>query len=150
MKTIRLGKTELIVSSTGFGALPIQRTEMGEAVRILRAAYEGGITFFDTANAYTDSEKKIGEALSDVRDRIVIATKTAAKDADTAKAHVLNSLKMLRTDHIDIVQLHNMKKVPDPGDPQSPYRALLSRTLFGCGAAHLRLKVTYKFIIPHS
>ena len=60
MKKIRLGKTELMVSASSFGALPIQRLSMDEAVEILRKAYEGGINYFDTANAYTDSEEKIG------------------------------------------------------------------------------------------
>ncbi len=70
MKTTRLGRTDLIVTRTSFGALPIQRTDMDEAVRILRAAFDGGITFFDTARAYSDSEAKMGRALADVRDSI--------------------------------------------------------------------------------
>ena len=75
MQTIRLGKTELVVSKNGFGALPIQRVGMEDATRILRLAYEGGINYFDTARFYTDSEEKIGEALSDVREKIIISTK---------------------------------------------------------------------------
>ena len=76
MRKIRLGKTELMVTSTSFGALPIQRVSMDEAVEILRKAYDKGINYFDTANAYTDSEEKIGRALSDVRENIVISTKS--------------------------------------------------------------------------
>ncbi len=61
MEFISLGKTGLMVSRTAFGALPIQRvSDMEEAVRIIRRAYEGGINFFDTARAYSDSEKKLG------------------------------------------------------------------------------------------
>ena len=125
MDTVRLGKTELYASSTGFGALPIQRTEEKEAIRILRAAYEGGINFFDTANAYTDSEYKLGLALSDVREELIIATKTGAADADTAREHLKKSFRNLRTDYIDIVQLHNIKCLPDPNDKNSAYAALL-------------------------
>ena len=125
MNTVRLGKTGLTVSSTGFGALPIQRVERREAVRIIRAAVDGGITFFDTANAYTDSESKLGEALEGVRDRVVIATKTGARDAATARAHLENSLRQLRTGYIDIVQLHNISALPDPEDRDGAYCALL-------------------------
>ena len=60
-----LGKTGIRVPKNGFGALPVQRVSEAEAVRILRRAWEGGIRFYDTARAYTDSEKKLGEALAE-------------------------------------------------------------------------------------
>lgn len=125
METMRLGRTNLTVSRTAFGALPIQRTEMDEAVRILRAAYDGGITFFDTARAYTDSEEKIGRALSDVRDSIVIATKSTSMTRSGVLADLETSLRMLRTDHVDILQLHNPRSVPGPEDSESAYAALI-------------------------
>ena len=75
MQTVRLGRTGLIVTKNGFGALPIQRVGMEEAKKILRKAYDGGINYFDTARFYTDSEEKLGEALSDVREKIIISTK---------------------------------------------------------------------------
>ena len=56
MKKVRLGRTELMASKPAFGVLPLQRTPMEEAIKILRKAYDAGITFYDTANAYTDSE----------------------------------------------------------------------------------------------
>ena len=68
MRKIRLGKTGLMVTATAMGCLPVQRCDEDCAVKLLQAAYEGGINYFDTANAYTDSEKKIGLALSNVRD----------------------------------------------------------------------------------
>jgi len=74
MEKIRLGRTNLLVSRVGFGALPIQRVSLEEAKYILRKAYDNGINFFDTARGYTDSEEKIGHALSDVRDKVIIAT----------------------------------------------------------------------------
>ena len=80
MDTIRLGRTELRVSASSFGALPIQRIPFDQARTILRKAYDGGINFFDTANAYSDSEEKIGYSLSDVRHHIIIATKSGATD----------------------------------------------------------------------
>ena len=114
MKRIRLGKTELMVTRPAMGCLPLQRCTVDDAVQLLRAAYEGGINFYDTANAYTDSEEKLGLALSDVRDDIIIATKSGAADRDGVLRHVENSLKMLNTDHVDLLQLHNPQEFPIP------------------------------------
>ena len=124
MDTTRLGRTELRVTRTGFGVLPLQRTERTEATRILRRAYDAGITFYDTARAYTDSESKIGAALSDVRDRIVIATKTGAPTRERVIQDIETSLRELRTDYVDILQLHNPAPLPTPDDPQSAYATL--------------------------
>ena len=60
MKNITLGKTGICVPQNGFGALPVQRRDMDAAVSILRRAYEGGMRYFDTARAYSDSEEKLG------------------------------------------------------------------------------------------
>lgn len=116
MDKIKLGNTGLEVSVVSFGALPVQRLREKEAARLIREAYEGGINYFDTANAYSDSEKKLGLALSDVRDNVVISTKTAAKDRKTALEHIENSLRMLKTDYIDLIQLHNPRELPDIND----------------------------------
>ena len=121
MKRIRLGKTELMVTRPAMGCLPLQRCTVDDAVKLLRAAYEGGINFYDTANAYTDSEMKLGLALSDVRGDIIIATKSGAADRDGVLRHVENSLKMLNTDHVDLLQLHNPQEFPDPEDPNGIY-----------------------------
>ncbi len=106
MRTILLGQTNLAVTKPAFGALPIQRCTKEEAVRILRRAYEGGIRYFDTANAYTDSEEKIGLALSGVRGDIVISTKSQGRDYETVKTHIALSLERMRTDYIDLFQFH--------------------------------------------
>ena len=125
MRKIRLGKTELMVTSTAMGCLPVQRCDEDYAVRLLRAAYQGGINYFDTANAYTDSEKKIGLALSDVRDKIIISTKSAARDKAGVLAHIENSLRMMKTDYIDLFQFHQVTEVPDPNDPNGAYAGAL-------------------------
>ena len=125
MKKIRLGKTELLVSKPAMGCLPLQRCDEDYAVRLVRRAFEGGINYFDTANAYTDSEKKLGLALSDVRDQVVLSTKSHASDKNSVLAHIENSLKMLRTDYIDLFQLHNISALPDPNDPDSGYAGAL-------------------------
>jgi aryl-alcohol dehydrogenase-like predicted oxidoreductase len=126
MEKTRLGRTDLQVSRTAFGALPIQRVDFEQARTILRQAYEGGITFFDTARSYSDSEEKIGYALSDVRADIILATKSSGA---TDKASLLErleiSLRNLKTDHVDILQLHNPSALPDPDDLDSLYGGLL-------------------------
>ncbi len=125
MEKTRLGRTGLLVSRTGFGALPIQRVSFDHAKEILQKAYDSGIDLFDTARAYSDSEEKMGYALSDVRKQIIIATKTTAEDRKTLFEQLETSLRNLRTDHIDIYQLHNPKGLPDPADPESVYGGLL-------------------------
>ena len=125
MDTIRLGRTGLIVNKNGFGALPVQRTNMEEACRILRKAYENGINYFDTARAYTDSEEKLGRALHDVRKNIVISTKTMAATVDQFWQQLHTSLSLLQTDYIDIYQFHNPAFCPKPGDGSGLYEAML-------------------------
>jgi uncharacterized protein len=125
MDKIKLGRTNLMVSRSGFGALPIQRASLGDAQKILRKAYDNGINFFDTARGYSDSEEKIGYSLSDVRNNIIIATKSPAKDKKTLLEHIHTSLKSLKTDYIDILQLHNPAILPDPEDEEGLYVGLL-------------------------
>ena len=125
MRTKRLGKTELVVSANGFGALPIQRVVSGEAERILRLAYENGINYFDTARFYTDSEEKIGAALSDVRENIIISTKTMRTETEGFWRELDMSLKLMKTDYIDIYQFHNPAFCPKPDDGTGLYEAML-------------------------
>ena len=99
----------------------------GKSTAILRAAYEAGINFYDTANAYTDSEFKLGQALGDVRRNIIIATKTAPAAPEVMQQHLEQSLKMLRTDYIDIYQLHCAPRVYRPGEEDGVYDWLLQK-----------------------
>lgn len=125
MDTIRLGRTNLVVSKNGFGALPVQRVDMDEACKILREAYAGGINYFDTARFYTDSEAKIGAALSDVRDKIIISSKTMATDVEGFWRDLETSLNELKTDYIDIYQFHNPPFCPKLNDGTGLYEAML-------------------------
>lgn len=125
MDTIRLGRTNLIVSKNGFGALPVQRVGMEDACHLLRKAYENGINYFDTARAYSDSEEKMGNALSDVREKIIISTKTGAATVEEFWTHLNQSLSLLKTDYIDIYQFHNPAFCPKPGDGTGLYEAML-------------------------
>jgi predicted aldo/keto reductase-like oxidoreductase len=98
---------------------------MDGAVKLLQRAYEGGIRFFDTARAYSDSEEKLGEALSDVRDNIYIATKAPRMEVKLFWEDLETSLKKLKTDYIDIYQFHNPDFCPKPGDGTGLYEAML-------------------------
>lgn len=123
MAKITLGRTGIVTDRNGFGALPVQRIPKEDAAKLLRKAYDGGITFFDTARAYTDSEEKLGYALSDVRSHIYIATKTAADNADAFWKDLDTSLSLLKTSYIDIYQFHNPSFCPKPGDGSGLYEA---------------------------
>lgn len=125
MRKITLGSTGITAVQNGFGALPIQRDDMETSVRILRKAYEGGITFFDTARAYSDSEEKIGAALSNVRKNIFIATKTTADTPDEMKSQLETSLRKLNTDYIDIYQFHCASQCYKPEDGTGMYELML-------------------------
>ncbi|MBP3825179.1 MAG: aldo/keto reductase, partial [Butyrivibrio sp.] len=128
MKNITLGRTGITVPQNGFGALPIQRIPLEDAVRILRKAYNGGMRFFDTARAYTDSEEKVGAAFGDgyvKRDEIIIATKTGAKTPEEFWQHLDTSLNNLKTDYIDIYQFHLMGQCWKPGDGTGMYECML-------------------------
>ncbi len=122
---MRLGKTGIETTQNAFGALPIQRISDDEAVKLLRMAYEGGMTYFDTARAYSDSEHKVGLAFDGMRDKIFIATKTGAVTAEGFWNDLETSLHTLRTDHIDVYQFHNPAFCPKPGDESGLYDAIL-------------------------
>ena len=124
MRQITLGSTGITVPQNAFGALPIQRVSMEMAVKLLRRAYEGGMRFFDTARAYSDSEVKVGEAFDGMREKVFIATKTGAKTPQEVRAQVETSLKNLRTDYIDIYQFHCADQCYRPGDGTGMYECM--------------------------
>ena len=124
--TVTLGSTGICVPKSGFGALPIQRISNDEAAALLRKAYDGGIRFFDTARFYTDSEEKIGHALSDVRADLFLASKTMSSTPEELFAQLKTSLSNLKTDHLDLYQFHNPSFCPKPGDGSGLYEAMLT------------------------
>ena len=125
MQTITLGRTGLIVPRNGFGALPIQRIPEQDAVRLIRRALDGGMYYFDTARFYTDSEHKLGLALEGRRADVVISTKTGATTPDAFWADLETSLRLLRTDYVDLYQFHNLPFCPRSGDGTGLYEAML-------------------------
>mgnify|MGYP000830990881 CR=1 FL=1 len=113
MEKVTLGRTGITVNRNGFGALPIQRVTGEDATTILRKAYDQGIRFFDSARWYSDSEEKLGNALSDVRKDIYIATKTGSTTVEGFWKDLETSLNNLKTDYIDLYYLHRV----DPNIP---------------------------------
>jgi len=127
MKKIRLGATTLEISEIGFGGIPIIPLPREEAVSVVKHCFDLGITFFDTANMYPTSEEKLGIALKSIRKKVVIATKTAQRDAKSATEHLDLSLRQLQTDWIDVYQLHNVSNkeaLEQVLAPQGAYEAV--------------------------
>ncbi|MBO4927218.1 MAG: aldo/keto reductase [Clostridiales bacterium] len=124
MKSITLGQTGITTPQNAFGALPIQRVSQEYAVKLLRRAYEGGMTFFDTARAYSDSEVKVGEAFDGMREKVFIASKTQAKTPEQFWKDLDTTLANLRTDYLDIYQFHCADRCFAPGDGTGMYEAM--------------------------
>ncbi len=115
-----LGKTGLQVSRMGFGGIPIQRIDAGGTREVIRYLMEHGINYIDTARGYTVSEEYLGVALEGIRDKFILATKSMARTKEAMAADIDTSLKNLRTDYIDLYQIHNatpadLEKVTAPG-----------------------------------
>lgn len=125
MARISIGKTGLAVEQNGFGALPIQRISKKDAVYLLRKAFDGGMDYYDTARAYSDSEEKLGEAFNGMRDKMIIATKTMSGSVQGFWDDLHTSLRSLGTDHVDIYQFHMPPFCPRPGDKSGLYDAML-------------------------
>lgn len=125
MKQITLGSTGITVPQNAFGALPIQRISKETAVKLLRRAYEGGMRFFDTARAYSDSEEKLGAAFEGMREKIYIASKTMAKTPEEFWNQLETTLTNLKTDYLDIYQFHCADKCFAPGDGTGMYECMM-------------------------
>jgi predicted aldo/keto reductase-like oxidoreductase len=124
LKEIVFGRTGLKVKSLGFGGIPIQRVSEEEAVDVVRRCYDLGLNYYDTARGYTTSEERIGKALEDVRDRVILATKSHQRTAEGIERELEISLRNLRTDHIDIYQLHNVQTEEQWSQVRAPRGAL--------------------------
>ena len=150
MQTVTLGTTGITVNKNGFGALPIQRISSEDAVYLLRKAYAAGITFFDTARFYTDSECKLGEAFEGIRENVYIATKTAATTAEGFWKDLETSLNNLKTGYVDLYQFHNPAFCPKPNDGSGLYEAILQAKAEGkvrhIGITNHRLSVAEEAI----
>lgn len=110
MKELTLGRTGMKVKALGFGGIPIQRLSEEKAIEVVRRCFELGINFYDTARVYTTSEERIGKALEDIRDEVFIATKSTSRDGEGLLKDLETSLEKLRTNWIDVYQLHFVSK----------------------------------------
>ena len=107
-----LGKSGLKISRLGFGGIPIQRIEAGDTKPLMRQLLDAGVNYIDTARGYTVSESYLGEALEGIREHFVLATKSMARDKEGMARDIDISLANLKTDYIDLYQIHN----PTPAD----------------------------------
>ena len=115
-----LGKTGLKISRMGFGGIPIQRTDAERTKELVYKLRESGVSFIDTARGYSVSEEFLGYALQGIRQEFVLATKSMSRTADAMAKDIDTSLSNLRTDYIDLYQIHNpspedLKRVQAPG-----------------------------------
>lgn len=146
MQKRTLGTGGLEVSAIGLGCMGMSQSygapmETADAVRLIRSAFERGITFFDTAEVYGPfkNEEVVGEALQPIRDEVVIATKFGIDIAGTAghsgmdsrPEHIRDvveaSLKRLRTDHIDLLYQHRVDPVVPIEDVAGAVKDLISQ-----------------------
>ena len=107
MEYRELGRTGLKISRLGFGGIPIQRIDEEGTKALMRDMMAAGVNYIDTARGYTVSESYLGYALEGIREHFVLATKSMARTKEAMAADIDISLKNLRTDHIDLYQVHN-------------------------------------------
>ena len=115
-----LGKTGLRVSRIGFGGIPIQRIDADGTKEVIRYLHDAGVNYIDTARGYTVSEEYLGYALEGIRQDFVLATKSMARTKEAMQQDIETSLKNLRTDYIDLYQVHNpsaadLETIASPG-----------------------------------
>ena len=108
MKYVRLGRTGLEAAVISFGGIPIQRSDCANTRAVVDKLEEYGINYIDTARGYTVSEEYLGAALEGRRDSFILATKSMARDYTGMSQDVEISLSNLRTNYIDLYQLHNL------------------------------------------
>ena len=107
MRYTTLGRTGLKISRLGFGGIPIQKIDEAGTRALMLRLKEAGVNYIDTARGYTVSESYLGQALEGIRDSFILATKSMARDKAGMAADIDTSLKNLRTDYIDLYQVHN-------------------------------------------
>ena len=139
-----LGKTNMKVNRVGFGGIPIQRITQEETNKVINELVDNNINFIDTARAYTISEEYIGNAIDGKREKFFIATKSMSRDYESMKRDIEISLKNLKTDCIDLYQIHNLKpeEYKTIFDKNKAYKALLEAREEG--------KIKYIGITSHS
>jgi uncharacterized protein len=120
MKYRKLGTTNLQVSEIGMGTIQITRLPWSDSIKVVREVAELGINWFDTAQGYLDSELRLGEAFRDIRNDVILITKSGSNESDKFREHVEASLQRLQTDYIDVLFFHGAgvvesEKFAEPG-----------------------------------
>ncbi|MCR5289468.1 MAG: aldo/keto reductase [Treponema sp.] len=126
MEYIALGKSNLMVSRTAFGAMSLKDiANVEDAVKLVHQAYDDGINFFDTAHSTPESEKRLGSCLHGIRQNVILATKSSAKDATELVADLEDSLIALQSDYVDLFQYETENIMPEPDGKDGIYKALI-------------------------
>lgn len=115
MEYVTLGKSNLLVSRTAFGAMALKElSSQEEATALVKQAYNDGVNFFDTSKTTPESEKRLGEAIKTlgIRENVIIATKTSAHNAEEISEDIDSSLRNLQIDYIDLYQLEKPLMLP--------------------------------------
>jgi aryl-alcohol dehydrogenase-like predicted oxidoreductase len=113
MEKRALGNTGISLSIVGFGGIVVMNVEAADAERYVGQAYDRGINYFDVAPTYGNAQERLGPALKPYRDEVFLACKTADRTKAGAEMELHQSLKMLRTDHFDLYQLHGMTTIAE-------------------------------------
>ena len=160
-----LGKTGEQLSIIGFGGIVVMNEDPGAAVNIVAEAVDRGINYFDVAPSYGNAQERLGPALAPYRNNCFLACKTEGRMKDDSRAELEQSLKLLKTDHVDLYQFHALTKMTDldkvlgPGgametmeaakkEGQDPLHRLLG-SLGGDGAGgHGPLQLRHRFCFP--
>jgi uncharacterized protein len=108
METLKLSRTNMMVTRLGFGSIPIQRLPEQDAVAVVKRCLDLGINFLDTANGYSTSEERIGKAIQGRRDKVFLATKSGSKNPEEFQKHLQLSLTRLGVEYIDLYQFHGV------------------------------------------
>ncbi len=134
-----LGKTGLKISRVGFGAIPIQRLTDDDAVAVVKRCLELGITYLDTANAYSTSERRMGIAMQGWKGDVIVSRRTQSRTPEGVAAHLAQSLQMLKMDSIHLYQFHNVSSFPELEkimDPKGTHSCGAGGHARGQGQAH--------------
>ena len=156
MKYIELGNTGLRCAQVSFGGIPIQRSDAANTLAVVDALEKFGMNYMDTARGYTVSEEYLGAALEGRREKFILATKSMSRSYEAMKADVETSLKNLRTDYIDVYQIHNfpIKDFDQVFGPEGAMKALLEAKAEGkighIGATFHSLDAMKKAVEEHS
>ena len=155
MKYVELGRTGLVCAQVSFGGIPIQRSDGANTVAVVDALEKFGMNYIDTARGYTVSEEYLGAALEGRREKFLLATKSMSRSCGAMKEDVETSLKNLRTDCIDVYQLHNLplKDFDQVFGPDGAVKALVEARAEGkirhIGATFHSLEAMKKAVEEH-